>query len=419
LIPGAGTDTDLDRIDLDRVDLFDLDLYTSGDPHSVWSAMRARRPLHHQVLPDGREFWSVTRYEDVCRVLGDHREFTSERGTVCTHLGEDDLMAGRLMTSTDPPRHTQVRRAIGARLTARAVAPSQDRIRRSIVRFLEPALDGEPFDLAERALRLPMIVAGPLLGIPERDWDELVQLTAMVTAPSDPHFQQGSRAATLAISHHELITYVTGWVKRRRAAGGEDGSLLDHLMSLRAGDAPLTDEEIALDGYSILLGANVTTPHTVSGTVHTLVERPEQFAKVQADPSLIPALAEEGLRWTSAAANFMRYAVDDVQIAGGTIPARGAVVAWIGSANRDEAQFADPHEFDITRSDNNRHVAFGFGPHYCIGAPLARMTLRVFFEELTQRFDSIDLAGEPEHLRSYFIAGMTHLPIAAQRRTTS
>ena len=413
LTPGAGTD-----VDIDRVDLFDLDLYTSGDPHAVWDVMRAKAPLHHQVLPDGRSFWSVTRHQDVCRVLGDHREFTSERGTVVTHLGEDDIAAGKLMTSTDPPRHTEVRRAIGTKLTARAVASQHDRIRQSVVRFLEPALDGGPWDLAEHALRLPAIVTGPLLGIPERDWDELVQLTAMVTAPSDPHFLHGSQAATLAISHHELVTYVTDWVKRRRASGEADGSLLDHLMSVQAGDAPLTDEEIALDGYSLLLGANVTTPHTVSGTVLALIERPEQFAKAQADPSLVPSLTEEGLRWTSAACNFMRYAAVDTEIGGGTIPAGDAVVAWIGSANRDQSQFTDPHQFDITRPDSNRQVAFGFGPHYCIGAPLARMTLRIFFEELLNRFGSMELAGEPEHLRSYFIAGMTHLPIVAEKRRT-
>jgi cytochrome P450 len=411
LTPGPGRD-----IDLDGVDLFDLDLYTSGDPHPIWDVMRAKAPLHHQVLPDGREFWSVTRYEDVRRVLSDHREFTSERGTVPTHLGTDDAAAGVLMTSTDPPRHTEVRRPLGAKLTARAVKSWEDTIRRTIVRFLEPALEGEVFDLAEKALLLPAMVTGPLLGIPEKDWEELVQLTAMVTAPSDPHFLVSSEAATLAISHHELINYVTQWVKTRRATGGEDDSLLDHLMSVRPGGAPLTDEEIALDGYSILLGANVTTPHTVSGTVQALIERPEQFAKAQADPSLIPNLVEEGLRWTSAACNFMRYAVDDVEIGGGIIPARGAVVAWIGSANRDEALFPDPHTFDITRTGAKRQAAFGFGAHFCIGAPLARMTLRIFFEELLQRFESIDLAGEPQHLRSYFIAGMTHLPIVAQKR---
>ncbi|MEU5404374.1 cytochrome P450 [Streptomyces sp. NPDC005963] len=411
LTPGPARD-----IDLDRIDLFDLDLYTSGDPHPIWDAMREKAPLHHQVLADGREFWSVTRYEDVCRVLGDHREFTSERGTVVTHLGVDDVAAGTLMTSTDPPRHTEVRRPLGTKLTARAVKSWEDKVRGTIVRFLEPALHGATFDLAERALLLPALVTGPLLGIPEKDWEELVQLTAMVTAPSDPHFTQGSEAATLAISHHELLAYVKEWVKTQRADEHQDDSLLHHLMSVRPGGAPLSDEEIALDGYSILLGANVTTPHTVSGTVQALIERPEQFEKAQADPSLIPNLVEEGLRWTSAACNFMRYSVDDVQIAGGTVPARGAVVAWIGSANRDEVQFPDPHRFDITRSGAKRQVAFGYGAHFCIGAPLARMTLRIFFEELTQRFGSVDLAGEPQHLRSYFIAGMTHLPIVAQKR---
>ncbi|MCX5191108.1 cytochrome P450 [Streptomyces sp. NPDC059837] len=413
LTPGAAPD-----IDLDRVDLFDLDLYTSGDPHPIWDAMREKAPLYHQVLPDGREFWSVTRYEDVCRVLGDHREFTSERGTVPTHLGTDDVAAGVLLTSTDPPRHTEVRRPLGSKLTARAVKSWEDSIRATVVRFLQPALEGETFDLAERALLLPALVTGPLLGIPAKDWEELVQLTAMVTAPSDPHFLQGSEAATLAISHHELLSYVKDWVKTRRASASQDDSLLQHLMSVRPGGVALSDEEIALDGYSILLGANVTTPHTVSGTVHALIERPEQFAKAQADPTLIPNLVEEGLRWTSAACNFMRYAVDDVEIAGGTIPARGAVVAWIGSANRDASQFTDPHDFDITRSNAKRQVAFGYGPHFCIGAPLTRLTLRVFFEELLQRFGSIDLAGEPQHLRSYFIAGMTHLPIVAEKRLT-
>ncbi|MGW3917143.1 cytochrome P450 [Streptomyces sp. NPDC005070] len=413
LTPGPARD-----VDLDTLDLFDLDLYTSGDPHPVWDVMRAKAPLHHQVLPDGRQFWSVTRHEDVCRVLGDHREFTSERGTTPTHVGIDDPAAGKLLTSTDPPRHTEVRRPLGSKLTARAVKSWEDSIRGTIRRFLQPALDGELFDLAERALLLPAMVTGPLLGIPAKDWEELVQLTAMVTAPSDPHFMVGHEAATLAISHHELVNYVTEWVRRRRAAGGEDDTLLAHLMSVSAGGAPLSDEEIALDGYSILLGANVTTPHTVSGTVQALIERPEQFDKAQADPTLIPNLVEEGLRWTSAACNFMRYAVDDVHIGGGTIPARAAVVAWIGSANRDESLFPDPHTFDITRPNAKRQVAFGFGPHFCIGAPLARLTLRIFFEELLERFGPIELAGEPQHLRSYFIAGMTHLPIVAQKRKT-
>ncbi|NWJ69100.1 cytochrome P450 [Pseudonocardia sp. ICBG1122] len=410
LTPDPGGPVPQDR--LGGIDLLDLDLYTDGDPHSVWDALRVLAPLHHQTTGDGREFWSVTRYDDCCAVLGDHQRFTSERGTVITHVGQDDIAAGQLMTSTDPPRHTEVRRAINGQLTARALAGSHGRIRRAIVEFLGPALDGATFDIAEAAQILPMVVAGPILGIPEQDWDQLVRLSAMVTAPTDPHFRCGGRAATLAIAHHEIIEYVSDWVRRRRAVDVADGSLLDTLLAARPGGRSLTDHEIAYDGYSIVLGANVTTPHTVSGTVAALIERPDQLRRVRADPHLVPALVEEALRWTSAACNFMRYAVDDVELTGGTVPAGGAVVAWIGAGNRDPARFTDPHTFDVERHPN-RHIAFGFGPHYCIGAPLARLTLRIFFEELTSRFDSLELRGAPTHLRSYFIAGLTHLPIAA------
>lgn len=400
--------------DIDGIDLLDLDLYTAGDPHAVWSVLRDQAPLHHQAMANGREFWSVTRYDDVCSVLGDHRRFTSERGTIVTHLGENDIAAGQLMTSTDPPRHTQVRRAIGERLTTRAVAPMEDRIRQSIATFLDPAISGEIWDLAEAARLLPMLVAGPLLGIPERDWRELVTLSGMVVAPADPEFRCGSQSATLTIAHHEIISYITDWVQRKRAVRDEDGSLLDHLMSVKIDDVPLNNDEIAFDGYSLLLGANVTTPHTVSGTVLALVNRPDQFALVRANRALVPGLVEEGLRWTSAATNFMRYAVTDAEIGGGTVPAGGAVVAWIGSANRDQKKFPNPHAFDVRRT-SNRHIAFGFGPHYCIGAPLARLTARIFFEELTTRFESVELGGQPRHLRSFFIAGLTNLPIVARK----
>ncbi len=415
LTPGAGHPGGLDH-----VDLFDPELFVSGDPHAIWDVLRDRAPLHHQVLPDGRAFWSVTRYDDVCRVLGDHAVFTSERGTVVTQLGQDDIAAGTLMTSTDPPRHTQVRRAINGRFTGRALASWRERIRKAVLRFLEPALDGQRWDLADRAYHLPMIVAGALLGIPERDWDELVRLTGMVAAPTDPDFRLGTEQATLTIAHHEIFRYVAEHIRRRRSAesGDEEDSLLDHLMHVHAGDAPLTDEEIAYNGYSVLLGANATTPHTVSGTMLALTERPEVFATARADPSVIPALVEEGLRWTSAACNFMRYTTQETRIAGGTVPEGDAVVAWIGSANRDERMFPDPHTFDITRREN-RHVAFGFGPHYCIGAPLARMTIRVFFEEVCRLFDAIELDGQPRHLRSIFIAGLTRLPVITRKAVTS
>lgn len=397
-------------VDLSTVDLFDAGFFAEGDPHPVWAEMRARAPLHRQVLPDGRSFRSVTRFHDACRVLGDHRAFTSERGSVLTQLGVDDTSAGHMLVSSDPPRHGELRRPLNARLSARTLAAWDDRIRRAVLRFLAPALDGGEWDVAERAYALPMTVAGSLLGIPEDDWDELVRWTAMAAAPDDTRFRIRSSGATLAIAHHQLFEYFGAQVKLRRDDDPARTDLIGHLMTMTAGGAPLTDEEVVYNCYSILLGANATTPHTVSGTILALAEHDAQLRRVLDDPGLVPQLVEEGLRWTSAANSFLRYAVADTELSGGRVEAGEAVAVWIGSANRDESVFADPYRFDVTRTEN-RHIAFGHGPHYCLGATLARLTFRILFTEFFRRFRTIEVTGAPRHLASVFIAGLTSLPV--------
>ncbi|MFF3226797.1 cytochrome P450 [Nocardia suismassiliense] len=395
--------------ELDGIDLFDPHFFANGDPHPVWAAMRADAPLHRQILPDGRSFRSVTRHADACRVLGDHRAFTSERGSVLTQLGHGDISAGKMLVSTDPPRHSELRRPIQPQLSVRTVAAWQESIRTAVQRFLAPARDGGSWDVAQQAYELPMTVAGALLGIPEADWDNLVRWTAMAAAPEDPEFRVRSGSATLAIAHHQLFDYFGALVKRHRGDRPR-ADLIGHLMSMQAGGAPLTDDEVVYNCYSLLLGANATTPHTVSGTMLALAEHEGQWHAVRSDPTLVPGLVEEGLRWTSPANSFLRYASADTELSGGLVEAGEAVAVWIGSANRDEAVFADPYRFDITRTDN-RHIAFGHGPHYCLGAPLARLTFRVLFEELAGRFTTIEPMSPPQHLASVFIAGMTHLLI--------
>ncbi|WP_306796461.1 cytochrome P450 [Nocardia sp. XZ_19_369] len=395
--------------DLDGIDLFDPHFFATGDPHPVWAAMRADAPLHRQILPDGRSFRSVTRHADACRVLGDHRAFTSERGSVLTQLGHGDISAGKMLVSTDPPRHSELRRPIQPQLSVRTVAAWQESIRTAVQRFLAPARDGGSWDVAQQAYELPMTVAGALLGIPEADWDNLVRWTAMAAAPEDPEFRVRSGSATLAIAHHQLFDYFGALVKRHRGDRPR-ADLIGHLMSMQAGGAPLTDDEVVYNCYSLLLGANATTPHTVSGTMLALAEHEDQWHAVRSDPALVPRLVEEGLRWTSPANSFLRYASADTELSGGLIEAGEAVAVWIGSANRDEAVFADPYRFDITRTDN-RHIAFGHGPHYCLGAPLARLTFRVLFEELAGQFTTIEPMAPPQHLASVFIAGMTQLLI--------
>ncbi|WP_405165484.1 cytochrome P450 [Nocardia sp. NBC_01499] len=403
---------DRTRVDLDQVDLFDAQFYATGDPHSVWAAMRARAPLHRQVLADGRAFYSVTRYSDACRVLGNHREFTSERGSLLNQLGHGDAAAGKMLVATDPPRHSELRRPLHQMFTGRALAASVERIRDAVRAVLAPAHDGEVWDLAQRATMLPMAVAAGLMDLPEPDWARLVRWTGGAAAPADPVFRVGSSGATLAIAHHELFEYFSRCQRDRAGTAGDD--LIRHLMTMPVAGATLTREEVVFNCYSMLLGANATTPHTVSGTVLALVEHDDQY-RTAAAPPLTQPLVEEGLRWTSPANSFLRHATSRVQLSGGWVDDGDAVAVWIGSANRDEDVFHDPYAFDITRADN-RHIAFGHGPHYCLGASLARLTLRMFFEEAFELFEAFELAGPPTHLRSNFIAGLTSLPVRTTRR---
>ena len=209
----------------------------------------------------------------------------------------------------------------------------------------------------------------------------------------------------------ELLDYFAREADRRAGTPGDDAVRL--LMTMRGGE--LTREEVAVNCYSLLLGANVTTPHAIAGTVLALMERPEAYRRAAAAPAAIPGLVEEGLRWTSPASSFLRHTVRDVELGGGVVPAGDPVAAWVGSANRDRTVFTDPYRFDMTRAPN-RHLAFGFGPHYCLGAALARLTVRVFFEECLGMIEEFSPAGEPGHLASSFVAGYTRVPVRARLR---
>ncbi|MER6380610.1 cytochrome P450 [Streptomyces sp. NPDC001250] len=398
-------------VDLSKVNLFDAAFHAEQDPHTVWAFMREHAPLHRQELPDGRFFWSVTRYDDACRVLGNHQEFTSERGSLLNQLGQGEAAAGKMLVATDPPRHSELRRPLNKLFTGRGLAKSEERIREAVRALLAPSLDGGEWDLAQRATMLPMAVAGTLMDLPEAHWADLVRSTGMAAAPDDPVFMIRNAHATLAIAHHELFKYFSEQYAARKGAEGDDA--IGVLMTMRDGE--LTLEEVVVNCYSLLLGANATTPHTVAGTVLALLERPEQFRAVRENPALVPSLVEEGLRWTSPASSFLRHAVEDVELSGGVVPRGDAVAVWVGSANRDADVFPDPYRFDVAR-EANRHIAFGYGAHYCLGATVARLTLRIFFEELLRTTEDMTLAGEPRHLASNFVAGLTSLAVRVTPR---
>ena len=403
--------TDSSSVDLAAVDLRDPRLFGEGDPHLVWHALREREPLRWQASGEVG-FWSVTRHDDVSMVLRDYRRFTSQRGTMLNILGVEDPAGGFQMAATDPPRHTQMRIPHNRALSGPALEQHRAHVHALVTRMLQPALDGEVLDLAQGTMLLATGMAGTLLGLPEEDWPWLARLLMAAIASDDPEYllPEGP-AATLHNAHRELFAYLQDHVRRRHRRPADD--MISLLLTIPVDGEPLSPGSVVSNSYSLLLGGMVTTTQVPSATLVEM-EGTDLYAEWARHPEWFDTAVEEALRWSSPVNHFMRYATEDVELHGRTIRAGEAVVVWLGSADRDERVFADPYRFDLRR-DPNRHVAFGYGPHFCVGHGAARMTMRLLFTELFRHFEAVELAGPPRHLHSYFVAGITHLPVRAHR----
>lgn len=394
------------RARLDQINLADTALYTSGDAHLVWQTLRAERPIFWQAQSHGEGFWAVTRRADVRRVLSEYETFSSEGGTAIAMLDAPDPAAGLMMQATDPPRHQYFRDKMGQPFSTRAV-PVYARQVRSFARCaIAVAAEGGVWDVADAFARLPTAIAVSIMGLPESDTDFLMRLAYASLAPLDPRYSAGTKAAAIA-THYEIIGYFDERIAERRNNLSSD--LISQLIAAEVEGRRLTDDELVLNCLSLLLGAVVTTSQVISATFMGLAEQHGGEGHWSLATPVQPAV-EEALRWSSPVTHFMRRARRDTTIYGEKIQAGEAVTAWIGSANRDETVFERPHEIDLGRA-HNRHVAFGVGPHRCLGSHLARLMLRESFTELIASIESFELAGPPSHLVSNEIAGMVSLPL--------
>jgi cytochrome P450 len=395
------------RIDLSGIDLFDATLYTSGDAHLAWQTLRAQAPVFWNPRPTGPGFWAVTRRADVRRVLRDHEEFTSERGTVLWMLGIPDPASGKMMAVTDPPRHKQIRAPLSRPLAQQAMPSYADGIRRVVREIVAPAWDSEEWDAAGAFARLPVASIALLMGLPDEDIERLLLWTYASIAPLDPHFSRGPMNATLLWAHHEIMDYFAHRVRERRAEPAPD--LLSHLLTIEVRGRQLADDEVLVNCYSLLLGAAVTTSQAITASLIGLAEQGGGVGRWSPETDIAGAV-EESLRWSSPTMHFMRYAQRDVVLNDVKISEGDAVAAWIASANRDETVFDRPYVFDPTRTPN-RHIAFGNGPHRCVGQNLARLTLRVVFEEFFSKLATFELAAPPVHLVSNAAGGVVSAPM--------
>jgi cytochrome P450 len=402
------------------IDLSDHDAFVAEVPHAAFAQLRREDPVHWNPEPDGGPgFWAVTRYEDIRAVHRDVQTYSSEiGGTSLEDLDPDQVTARKSMIDMDPPRHDELRGLIARRFTPKAVGVWEDQVRNVTREVLDAALPKGEFDFVrEISSEIPMQVFAEILGVPHEERRVIIDLGDRLLGNQDPEYQVPD-----ADSHRDLPFSSPAALEMfefgRRLAKARREHPRDDIITQLAFE-PLTQQEF--DTYFVLLAAagNETTRHTITHGLLALLEHPEELEKLRAagdDVALRKSAGEEMLRWATPVHHFRRTAAADTELAGTRIAAGDKVSTWFVSGNRDESVFEEPDRFDIARSPN-KHMAFGPGGiHHCMGAHLAKMEVRIAFEELLARVDEIELAGPPERLRSNFFNGIKRLPV---RVTTS
>ncbi|WP_319455076.1 MULTISPECIES: cytochrome P450 [unclassified Mycobacterium] len=400
------------------VDLTDLDNFASGFPHSLFEVHRREAPVYwHEATehtPDGEGFWSVATHAETLAVFRDPETYSSVTGGSRPFGGtllQDLSIAGQVLNMMDDPRHSQIRRLVSSGLTPRMIGLVEDDLRLRARRLLDSVEPGVPFDfLVDVAAELPMQMICILLGVPESERHWLFEAI-------EPQFDfGGSRTASVGQLSAEdaasrMYTYGQELIASKRAEPTDD--MLSVVANASVADGELSDLEMYLF-FSLLFSAGAeTTRNSVAGGLLALIDHPDQMRLLRDDFDKLPTAIEEMVRWTSPSPSKRRTATRDVSLGGCAIQAGQKVQIWEGSANRDSLVFADADVFDVTRKPNP-HLGFGQGVHYCLGANLARLELRVLFEELLTRFSSARLVKPVEWTRSNRHTGIRHLVVALQ-----
>ena len=406
---------------LSEIDFTDLDNFANGFPHELFAVHRRDAPVYWhrptEHTPDGEGFWSVATYAETLAVLKDPLTFSSVTGGDRPFGGtllQDLSIAGQVLNMMDDPRHSQIRRLVSSGLTPRMIRLVEDDLRARTRRLLDAVVPAEPFDfLVDIAAELPMQMICILLGVPESERHWLFEAI-------EPQFDfGGARAASLSqLSVEEagsrMYAYGQELIASKRAAPTDD--MLSVVANAKPDDfeveaAPaMSDLELYLF-FSLLFSAGAeTTRNAVAGGLLALADHPEQLRSLRSDLELLPTAVEEMVRWTSPSPSKRRTATRSVTLGGASIEAGQKVQIWEGSANRDASVFDEADEFDITRKPNP-HLGFGQGVHYCLGANLARLELRVLFEELLSRFGDVRVMHDVEWTRSNRHTGIRHLVV--------
>ncbi len=382
------------------IDLVSPGLY-AGDPYPTYAWMRANEPVYWDEV---NELWGIARYDDVVRIEKDKETFISsdtEKGGYRPNIPADPAIIG-----LDDPVHSKRRQLVARRFTPRAASAWEDDIRAKVTRILDGARDAQASNgtveiVNQMAAPLPAMMIGRLLGFDEEEWPDLKRWSEMTIAMGGgpQYMNDDGMAAAMEFAGACLETY-----HAKRAEPGDD--ILSHYTTAEIDGCPMGDGAVIADSLLLLDGGAETTRTVIAHTILNLFDHPGEFEKLRNGADLVLAV-EECIRYVTPVHNMCRVARTDAEVGGVTIPAGNQVVLMYCSANRDEAHFEDPERFDVTRDPNN-HIAFGFGTHFCLGASLARLEIKVFFEELLRRTSGWRIAGgsEPVWVANAFVRGV-------------
>jgi cytochrome P450 len=405
--------------------VFDPRIFGRAVPYDALRRLRDTEPVswqdEHEVdgWPDGPGYWAVTRYDDVRHVLRTPADFSSSLGA--TQIRDPDPadlpFIRRMILNMDPPEQVRLRTLVTGAFTRRRLDRSAEQVRERAVRLLDAVAGDGACDLPSQVTDdFPLQNLSDLLGVPSADRPWLLRWTNRVIGYQDPEHAETftdddgrpvnpRSPAALA----DMFAYAQDLAARKRAEPADD--VMTALVEAEVDGRRLTDSELEMFFFLLVIAGNDTVRSALPGGVLALVEHPEAYAALRADPeTLLPGAIEEMLRWHPPVLTFRRTATRDLELNGQKIAEGDKVVVYHVSAHRDERRFADPDRFDIARTPNE-HMAFGQGPHLCLGAHFARLQMRIFLTEFLARLPEVRLDGAPRRLTSNFINGLTRLPL--------
>ena len=421
-------------------DLRTMDIHTprryaeQGFPWAEWDLLRREAPIYWYERDDIEPFWAITRYADVMTVSDNSKVFinggprlrlTLKHDKELGRGGLDEFGAARGWDPAEPPdlvfmddpKHRQVRRASSGAFTQgcmRTMATHFDALAAQFTQELMTSLEqhGTVDFVRELACKLPLAATGEILGLAPNDWRQILVWSSAVIGDVEPeHMLPGeSRSAAAERQSNEFRAYLETLVQAHRVPGGGPSEFINRLVNARVQGQAMTDQQLIGYLFVLIAAGNDTTRNATVGGLVALLENPAERDRLCANPELIGSAANEILRWTSPVISFLRTATEDFNLSGTRIRAGDTVCVFYPSANRDEAVFADPYRFDITRSPND-HIAFGYGAHFCIGTNLARAELRSALKALLPVLPKLALTGTPERIGNTHVSGFSKLPV--------